>query len=248
MSANETIGEAKQGSPIRVAAPLDTETEVIQRDCAMAQRSVLVLGDSTLDNGAYVGLLGRSLKSHLKELLEDWTIDFRALDGAVCADVSQNQLRGEAGDFDAVVVSVGGNDALGHLHLLEDTERRRLIEHGLMLADIQDTFRADYRQVLDAADGDGCPILVLTIYRARFHLDGMPADLGRAANALLSLFNDVIQEEGLARRHDILDVRHICVSDEHFANAIEPSDSGGREIAMGIKQWIDGLGRYGDTG
>ena len=214
----------------------------------MTQRSVLVVGDSILDNGAYVGLFGRSLKSHLTEFLEGWTIDFRALDGAVCADVSRSQLRGGAGGFDAVVVSVGGNDALSHLHLLEDTERRRLIEHGLTLADIQDRFRADYRQVLDAAEGHGHSILVLTIYRARFHLDGLPMALGRVANALLSLFNDVIQEEALARGHDLLDLRRICVSDEHFANAIEPSDPGGREIAMGIKEWLDGLGGHGSVG
>ena len=213
----------------------------------MTQSSVLVVGDSTLDNGAYVGLFGRSLKSHLKGLVEGWTIDFRALDGAVCADVSQNQLRGRAGAFDAVVVSVGGNDALSHLHLLEDPEQRRLIEQSLMLADIQDKFRADYRQVLDAADGHGHSILVLTVYRARFHLDGLPKDLGRAANALLSLFNDVIQEEALARGHDILDLRRICMSDEHFANAIEPNDIGGREIATGIKGWLDGLGRHGNA-
>lgn len=210
-------------------------------------RSVLICGDSILDNGAYVGMFGRSLNSHLKKLLDGWTIDFRALDGAVCADVSENQLGGGAGECDAVVVSVGGNDALGCLHLLEDPERRRLIEHGLMLAEIQDKFRADYRQVLDAAERHGQKLLVFTIYRARFHLNGLPPDLGRAANALLSLFNDVIQEEALARNHDLLDLRRICVSDEHFANAIEPSDSGGRKIAVGIKRWLDGLGLQGDT-
>lgn len=209
----------------------------------MTRRSVLVVGDSTLDNGAYVGLFGRSLKNYLKGLLESWTIDFRALDGAVCRDVSESQLRGGTGEFDAVVVSVGGNDALGYLHLLEDPERRRLIEHGLMLADIQDKFRADYRGVLDAAERHGSALVILTIYRARFHLDGLPTDLGRGANALLSLFNDVIQEEALARTNRILDLRRICVSDEHFANAIEPSDLGGRAIAMGIKGWLDGRGR-----
>ncbi len=211
-------------------------------------RSVLICGDSILDNGAYVGMFGRSLNSHLNGALDGWTIDFRALDGAVCADVAQSQLGGRAGAFDAVVVSVGGNDALGYLHLLEDRERRRLIEHGLMLAEIQDGLRADYRQVLDSAEKHARELLILTIYRARFHLNGLPADLGRAANALLSLFNDVIQEEALARGHDFLDLRRICVSDEHFANAIEPSDSGGREIAVGIKRWLDGLGLQGNTG
>ena len=213
-----------------------------------AKRSVLVCGDSILDNGAYVGLLGRSLKSHLKRLAEDWTIDFRALDGAMCTDVSGSQLRGEPGGCDAAVVSVGGNDALGNLHLLEDPQERRLIEFGVVLADIQDAFRADYRAVLDAAERHAPRLLVLTIYRPRFHLDGLPAEMQRAGDALLSIFNDVIQEEVGARGHDILDLRRICDTDAHFANPIEPSDFGGREIARAITAWLDGPGRGAAAG
>ena len=206
------------------------------------RKAVLVCGDSILDNGAYVGLLGRSLKSHLKGLLEGWRIDFRAVDGAVCADVAGRQLRGGEGAFDAAVVSVGGNDALGNLPLLEDPQERRLIDFALVLADIQEAFRADYAAVLDAAARHAPRVLALTIYRPRFHLDGMPAELQRAGSALLSLFNDVIQEEAGARGHHILDIRGICDSDRHFANAIEPSDLGGREIARAIAERLESLG------
>lgn len=214
--------------------------------------TVLVCGDSVLDNAAYVGMSGRSVKSHLGELLEDssadWRIDFRAVDGAVCADVSTAQLREAPGGCDAVVLSVGGNDALGNLHLLEDPSEGRLIDFALVLADIQDGFRSSYRGVLDAAEGQAQELLALTIYRPRFHLDGMPPELQRAAEALLSIFNDVIQEETHARGHHLLDLRHICVSDEHFANPIEPSDLGGREIALAISQWLEGLARDREAG
>ncbi len=205
--------------------------------------SVLVCGDSVLDNGAYVGLLGRPLKKHLRGFLADRSIDFRALDGAVCADVSGEQLRDGAGAFDAVVVSVGGNDALGHLHLLEDQRQARLIDFALVLAGIQDAFRADYAAVLDAAARHAPAVLALTIYRPRFHLDGMPEALQRAGSALLSLFNDVIQEEAAARGCDLLDLRRLCDSDRHFANAIEPGDFGGREIARAIAERLERLGR-----
>ena len=206
---------------------------------------VLVCGDSILDNAAYVGLFGRSVKAHLGRLLTGWEIDFRALDGAVSADVPVSQLGGAPQGFDAVVLSVGGNDALGNLHLLESPERRPLIEHGLILAEVQDAFRADYLAALEAAAAHGRALLALTIYRPRFHLDGMPAELQRAAGALLSIFNDVIHEEAAARGHDVLDLRRICVSDRHFANAIEPSDEGGREIAEAIGRWLEGLGPGG---
>ncbi len=208
------------------------------------QGFLLVCGDSVLDNGAYVGPLGRPLERHLRAFLDGWRIDFRALDGAVCADVSAGQL-GDGGDgaaaFDAVVVSVGGNDALGHLHLLEDARQARLIDFALVLADIQDAFRADYAAVLDAAARHAPAVLALTVYRPRFHLDGMPAELQRAASTLLSLFNDVIQEEAQARGCTLLDLRRICDSDRHFANAIEPGDLGGREIARAIAERVQRL-------
>ena len=206
------------------------------------KRAVLVAGDSILDNGTYVGLLGRPLKRYLRDFLAGWSIDFRALDGAVCADVAGDQLGGGAGAFDAAVVSVGGNDALGHLHLLEDARQARLIDFALVLAEIQETFRADYAAVLDAAARHAPAVLALTIYRPRFHLDGMPEALGRAGSALLSLFNDVIQEEALARGHALLDLRRLCDSDRHFANAIEPGDFGGREIARAIAARLGSLG------
>lgn len=218
-----------------------------------AKGTVLVCGDSILDNAPYVGPLGRSLKSHLEAFLEGWAIDFRAVDGATCADVSARQLGAGSDGCDALALSVGGNDALGNIHLLEDRQERRLFDFALMLADIQAAFRADYLQVLRAAEGHAPELLALTIYRPRFHLDGLPAELQRAADALLSLFNDVIQEEAGARGHQILDLRRICVSDAHFANPIEPSDFGGREIALAIERWLASLGlanpaRHGNAG
>lgn len=203
-------------------------------------RTVRLCGDSVLDNGAYVGPSGRALRSHLEGMLRGWAVDFRALDGAISADVVERQLEG-AGPCDALVLSVGGNDALGHLHLLESPEARPLIAFGMVLADVQDAFRADYGRVLDAARGQAAHVLAMTVYRPRFRLDGMPAAFDRAGGALLSLFNDVIQEEALARGLAILDLRRVCDSDAHFANAIEPGDFGGREIAAAVAGWLEGL-------
>ena len=207
-----------------------------------SKRNILVCGDSILDNGPYVGLLGRPLKSHLTEILADWEIDFRAVDGAVCSDVSRDQLHAKSQHPDALVVSVGGNDALGNIYLLEGHEERRFIDFSLTLADIQDAFRSGYKDVLDAAERHANQLLALTIYRPRFHLDGRPTEVQRAAEAVLSIFNDVIQEEARARGHGVLDLRRICVTDEHFANPIEPSDFGGREIAVEIARWLKSLG------
>ena len=89
-------------------------------------------------------------------------------------------------------------------------------------------------------------LLALTIYRPRFHLDGQPVETQRASEALLSIFNDVIQEEARVRGHGVLDLRRICVTDKHFANPIEPSDFGGREIAVEIAGWLNRRLNYPD--
>ena len=199
-------------------------------------RSVILCGDSILDNGAYVGAGGRPLLQHLHELLPGWQIDFRALDGASCSDVSVTQL-GDGGEpAQALVISVGGNDALGHADLLGDPRKLTFLEAGLVLADIQGRFRSDYQSVLEAARGQAERILVLTIYRPRFGLAGMPEAMQRASQTLLSIFNDVIVEEALAHGCGLVDIRAICTSDEHYANPIEPSDFGGREIAGAIAE------------
>ena len=69
----------------------------------------------------------------------------------------------------------------------------------------------------------------------------MPEAVQRASAALLSIFNDVIAEEAMAQGFGILDIRAICTTDAHYANPIEPSDFGGREIAAAIAERIGSL-------
>ena len=199
---------------------------------------MILCGDSILDNGAYVGVNGRSVHSHLVEFATAWAIDFRAIDGAVCADVAASQLNRSDEPADAIVLSVGGNDALGHLPLLQDPQKLMFMEFALNLADLQAEFRANYRTAFNRARAHDRRMLVLTIYRPRFHLDGYPSEIQTAVEPLLSVFNDVIQEEARSVSADVLDLRTICTSDADFANAIEPSDTGGRKIAAEISAWF----------
>lgn len=195
--------------------------------------TLLVCGDSIFDNTPYVGPNGRDVRSHLHELAPDWTIDFRALDGAVCDDVRISQIR-DADAADVLVLSVGGNDALGHLHRLGDPTGSTFLETALVLADIQSGFRDRYRRAVSKAERACRRLIAATIYRPRYHLDGYPEEMTRAIDPLLSIFNDVIQEEAKRVGAEILDLRRICVADGDFANPIEPSDPGGRKIVEGI--------------
>lgn len=203
-------------------------------------RRALVCGDSTLDNGAYVGPGGRALADHLGEILgETWTTDFRALDGAVTADLPAAQLPAGGETYDAVVVSVGGNDALANAGLLDAEDRLTLLEAGLVLSELQSRFRADYRAMLAAARPLAPRLLALVVYRGCFSLD--PDTTQRravASNTLLSIYTDAMAEEARAAGADVIDLRTIFTGPELYANPIEPNDAGGRAIAARIADWL----------
>lgn len=212
-----------------------------------AKPRVVICGDSVFDNTIYVRPGERDVHSFLKEYADDWEVDFRAVDGAVCRHVGDFQINSEEPSCDAVVMSIGGNNALGELDRLFDPNKLVLRDHAHLLGLMQDEFRSEYREALRSACAVGRHILVATIYRPRFHLDPTSAPFDSFENIqmtldpLLSVFNDVVQEEARRVRASVLDLRLICDRDEHFANPIEPSELGGRQIAENVGQWLRGL-------
>src|SRR5262245_7526098 len=79
---------------------------------------IVLLGDSIFDNAAYVAG-GPDVVRQLREILPSgWRASLNARDGAVIADLPQ-QLQALPADATHLVVSVGGNDALGESGLLD---------------------------------------------------------------------------------------------------------------------------------
>ena len=78
---------------------------------------VVLLGDSIFDNGVYVP--GEpDVVRQLRQLLPSaWQASLLAVDGAVTRSV-ERQLAGLPGDGSDLVVSVGGNEALGEAQLV----------------------------------------------------------------------------------------------------------------------------------
>src|SRR5262245_33836111 len=73
---------------------------------------IVLLGDSIFDNAAYVAG-GPDVVRQLREILPSgWRATLNALDGAVIGNLPQ-QLKNVPADTTHLVVSVGGNDALG---------------------------------------------------------------------------------------------------------------------------------------
>jgi hypothetical protein len=188
---------------------------------------IVLLGDSIFDNGAYVGGVPDVVRQLRRHLPDGWSATLLAVDGAVADDI-ERQLRGIPGDASLLVISAGGNDALGEAHLLErDADS---VGEGLMvLAEAQSRFAQRYAAMLDALGEAGLPIAVCTIYDANF-----PPPEGQVITAGLTLFNDAITRAAFSRGLALIDLRLICNEPEDYANPIEPSEQGGDKIAAAI--------------
>lgn len=191
---------------------------------------VVLLGDSIFDNGAYVGG-GPDVISQLRQELPGWKCTLLAVDGDVISGVVR-QLGRLPADATHLVVSAGGNDALGYAPLLQE-QPSSVAEALLLLGRARDTFDADYRRMLPAVLGPQLPTAVCTIYDTPSSEPGY-----EVIKAALSLFNDAITRAAFSRGTPLIDLRLICDEDADYANPIEPSSRGGAKIARAIAAFV----------
>ncbi len=190
---------------------------------------VVLLGDSIFDNAAYVGGAPDVVRQLRAALAEGWRASLLAADGAVTDNIAR-QIGGLPGDATLLVVSVGGNDALGDAWLLQESARS--VGEGVMrLAEAQSQFARRYSAMVDAVVATDVPAVLCTIYDANY-----PQPEARMIAAALSLFNDVITRAAFARGLPLVDLRLICSEPADYANAIEPSERGGVKIAAAIAE------------
>ncbi|MFE4837276.1 GDSL-type esterase/lipase family protein [Arthrobacter sp. NPDC056691] len=193
---------------------------------------IVLLGDSIFDNKAYVDG-GPDVVEQLRgDLPPGWKATLLAADGDVIAGVHR-QLLAVPDDATHLVVSAGGNDALGFAHLLE-APARSVAEAVAMFADAQDRFAADYELMVDALSGTGLPAAVCTIYDTP-----STGPFYRIIRTALTVFNDCVTRAAFARGLSLLDLRIICNHDGDYANALEPSVQGGAKITGAIAALLD---------
>ena len=200
-------------------------------------RNLILLGDSIFDNGVYVDPGQADVTVHLNRKLDplNWTLDMRAVDGAVVSDV-EDQLTSELVSVVGLfVLSVGGNDALGHMDMVANTVVDKSVTEVLIAFNqIREEFRARYAVLLDRILEHRQPLVVCTIYNPKFTEQNVQI----LAETGLSFFNDVITEEALRRGLTIIDLRDVCSHSLAFANSIEPSEVGGDLITNAIIQLL----------
>jgi hypothetical protein len=194
---------------------------------------LVLLGDSIFDNAAYVPGGPDVVKQVRAALPAGWSATLLAVDGAVTRGVP-SQLSRLPGDATHLVLSVGGNDALGASHIL-GASARTVGEAVLMLAEIQDRFEQEYGRMLDEVVARGVPTAICTIY------DTPPsAPNHKVIKAALSLFNDRITRAAFSRGLPLIDLRLLCAEEGDYANPIEPSVQGGAKMAAAIAALVTG--------
>jgi hypothetical protein len=142
------------------------------------------------------------------------------------------RLRHLPADATHLVISAGGNNALGYGGVLSDPACT-VGDAVMMLAEIGDKFREAYYEMLKSVLSLRKPTAVCTVY------DSVP-ELGVAEKTALGLFNDVILRAAFTDGLPVIDLRLLCISPHDYSSVspIEPSHLGGAKIARLIAEVV----------
>jgi hypothetical protein len=195
---------------------------------------LILLGDSIFDNARYVAG-GPAVIDHLKQMLpHGWGATLLAIDGSETTTMVP-QFNRIPTDASHLVLSVGGNDALGCSAVILHEAASSFSEVLSRMEEIRLEFQRNYRSVLDRLLSTGLPLVVCTVY------DSIPV-LEPAELAGLCLFNDIILREAFRSGVAVIDLRLVCAEAQDYASTspIEPSVAGGRKIAEAISSAVIG--------
>lgn len=199
------------------------------------ENHLILVGDSIFDNRAYTK--GEpDVVSHLNDILPTgWQATLRAVDGSTTTSLS-SQLTGIPGDATHLIVSIGGNDALGSTYLLTQPVNS-IYEAIEAFYERIHHFELDYRRALIRLLELNLPATLCTIYNGNFS-DPRGA---RWKQTALMMFNDVILRQAIENRLPVIDLRTVCTEENDYANEIEPSGQGGYKIATAIAHAVGAL-------
>ena len=192
---------------------------------------LVLLGDSIFDNAPYVGEQPEVISQLRAKLPVGWNATLKAIDGDKIDDVyAQLELPEDATH---IVLSVGGNNALSHLNILnQSVVSSAQVFNGL--ADISEQFEQQYQKLLSKILSFDLPTAICTIYYPN-HSIRLER---RIAIAALATFNDVIIRQAFRAGIPLIDLRLTCNEPQDYANPIEPSSIGGEKITNAIMNLV----------
>lgn len=198
----------------------------------MKEKKIALLGDSIFDNESYV-IQGKSVIEQITQMeKKGWNAELLAVDGAITSDVSR-QCAHVNKDISQLIVSCGGNNALGFLDVFAN-KVSSMLEAMELLTAIKKEFQISYQQMLASIKALNIDFAVCTIY------DSSP-EIGETLLTALSFFNDVIFREAFKLALPVLDFRLIFnhPSDYSAISPIEPSEIGGGKVARSIAYFVE---------
>ena len=151
---------------------------------------VSLLGDSIIDNKAYVGEGELSVTEHLQHNSPSY-FTMIAVDGDTTEDVLENQLDNLKAPISHIVLSIGGNDLLQNLHLLQDETsgmKFALEKSSELIGEIQE----NYTKILEHLSQYDAKVLLCTVYEGDLESDVLLADYDKAGQAMLKMHNDTV--------------------------------------------------------
>ena len=145
-----------------------------------------------------------------------------------------SQLKQLPADVDLVVLSIGGNDAMTHVDLLEQPTKSSGDTLDALVGMVDD-FAAGFDPVAKSVRDRSPRLVVCTIYEPP--LVGL--NTASRARVLLTLLNDHILRTAYRWGLDVLDLRAICTIPEDFTQQIAPSATGAAKIGRAMKKWLN---------
>lgn len=223
----------KHFSSIRGSVP-----PVIEEDEDMEDIHVVLLGDSTLDNGRYLNFALGELsveRQFTKRCLEEgWHMTILAQDGSVLEDVLARQLPLIPDCATHIVISISGNDLLGLLNEMvvanfSPASVYRAIINGL--AEVSER----YRHLVMALKRFGCHLACCTVYQPAFNHMFFKS----LASVSLGLHNSRIKQMTEDLDASVIDLANLCETKEDFANALELSTRGGAKLVENVSRFVN---------
>ena len=192
---------------------------------------VVLLGDSIFDNATYVPGKPAVIDQLRKNLPAGWKATLLAVDGNVTADV-QHQIIRLPDDATHLIVSCGGNDALGHVSIINQPAGS-VAEVLELFTSIRTSFQQTYRQMIETLSGLKRHLAICTVYDCVPGMEGIPM-------TALAMFNEVILREAFIAEIPVIDLRLICSKSSDYSeiSAIEPSAVGGEKIVQAIVRML----------
>ena len=198
-------------------------------------KHIAIAGDSIFDNDGYVPNDPGVIEQLRASIPAQWSAMKIAVDGD-CIRHVYSRVENFPGFITDLVLSIGGNDALGYASVLN--QAKSLSDIPSLVAKPASEFRANYKALLSHLLTLKTSLHVCTIYTAVPFEDHLWRQFVPPA---LNMFNSIIKEEAALHNISVIEIDKVCTEEEDYSKAspIEPSAIGGQKIVDAIIRHLE---------